>query len=145
MDGDIFLVTSYNKVGYWWGVSVYDLQRQGWFPSSFVQPYTGEVPDEARQFCEHIKAQDDHVAQTSHIDGVDASKQKIEYNIIANDDHKYQEYESVGVMSRTGRKITVGETGIEEDVMEKEDFDYDAWAKSKAEAAAASSKRSKHN
>jgi hypothetical protein len=134
--GDIFLITSYNKVGYWWGVSVYDLDRQGWIPSSLVQPYTGEVPDEAsalkRRLAENYSEISEQKVRESatEIEPRSTSDSK-EFNIVTDDSHKYQEYDSVAVISREGKRVVVGDTERQVDVIEHEDFDYEAWAESK--------------
>lgn len=135
-DGDIFLTTHYNKVGYWWGVSVYDLNRQGWFPSTFVQPYTGEVPPEASELRETL--QKNYANQVASIPqeavlGSEASQPKPEFNIVPNDSGTYVEYDATTAVVRRGRRKHIGE-GPDEDDEDQEDFPYEQWAESKAEA-----------
>lgn len=125
-DGDIFICTFYNKVGHWWGVSVYDLQRQGWFPSTLVQPYAGEVPEEAAEFLSKIKVEG--------IKGEEPAEEKtdIVFNIVKDDDDKYQEYEVSGVVQRVGRRTRIGEqVRTTDDPSEEVDFDYETWAAEK--------------
>jgi hypothetical protein len=145
--GDIFLITSYNKVGYWWGVSVYDLDRQGWIPSSLVQPYTGEVPSEASDLKtklseNFVSKEDNEILKIPQACVEPSNSSSAEYNIIADDSHKFQEYESVAVISREGKKTFIGDSERPVDLVEKEDFDYEAWADSKREYAS-NSKRSR--
>ena len=149
--GDIFLITSYNKIGYWWGVSVYDLDRQGWIPSSLVQPYTGEVPEEASElkrkleenFAKNMKADDVEQPKPVSVSHEAGSEPVGEFNIVTDDSYKFQEYESVAVISRDGKKTFVGDSERPIDIIEKEDFDYEAWAESKRRGADTTSKRSR--
>lgn len=147
-EGDIFLTTRYNKVGYWWGVSVYDLNNQGWFPSTFVQPYTGEVPEEASELAAQLRAnyakESTPVAQVEQEVTEDESHSKIsslKYNIVTNDSHKYQEYDVKTAVANIGKHLHIGNVPVEEEI-EKEDFDYEKWAESKRESAE-TSKRSR--
>jgi hypothetical protein len=145
--GDIFLITSYNKVGYWWGVSVYDLDRQGWIPSSLVQPFTGEVPSEASDLKtklgeNFVSKKDNEIPNISQVSVEPSKSSSTEFNIVSDDPHKFQEYESVAVISREGKKTFIGDSGRPVDLVEKEDFDYETWADSKRESAS-NSKRSR--
>ena len=147
-EGDIFICTYYNKIGYWWGVSVYDLQRQGWFPSTFVQPYTGEVPEEAAGFVTQLQMDrvDDLIASNRDVTDVEAGNPQKDFNIVTDDSHKYQEYEVTGTFSRRGRRTNLTDQPEEEDRIEKEDFDYDAWAEARnASNSLDSSKKSRKN
>jgi hypothetical protein len=141
--GDIFLITSFNKIGYWWGVSVYDLDRQGWIPSSLVQPYTGEVPEEASELKRRLAHNFNQVdaSKVSKSEDKEPSSRTSsslgEFNIVTDDANKYQEYDSVAVISREGKRVIVGDSDQPVDVFDKEDFDYETWAESKREAAAA--------
>jgi hypothetical protein len=142
-EGDIFICTMYNKIGHWWGVSVYDLQRQGWFPSTLVQPYAGEVPEEASDFLMKI---------THKVDqgGVDESdKKEISetpvYNIVSDDAHKYQEYEVSAAMQRVGRNTRLGEQALDDDPTEREDFDYETWAAGRNAGMAAETRKKSRN
>lgn len=138
-EGDIFIVTRYNKVGYWWGVSVYDLDRQGWFPSALVQPYTGDVPDEAAALVARIK-------QNAEQDIVSAEQpqkdDKREFNIVT-DDGRFEEYGVTAAVVRKGRRVHVTddlEAGYNEgETNEEEDFDYESWSKAKLEERAKNS------
>lgn len=141
-EGDIFLVTRYNKIGYWWGVSVYDVERQGWFPSTFTQPYTGEVPEEIESLC--VKITTTNPVNTKeedieHIKSDDVSEEELqkEYNIVTKDVFPFQEYESSVLVSKRGRDVRPADQGIppanEEDA-EEITFDYDTWADVKNEA-----------
>lgn len=135
-EGDIFIVTRYNKVGYWWGISAYDLDRQGWFPSAFVQPYTGEVPDAAAELVakmKHHAEQDIVVAQKQQKDN------KQELNIVT-DDGRFEEYCVTAAVVRKGRRIHVTddlEAGYDPgEKDEEEDFDYESWSQAKLEEQA---------
>ena len=137
-EGDIFLITYFNKLGYWWGVSVYDLDRQGWIPSSLVQPYTGEVPDEAtilkEKLAENYRSKNDSKGDEKGIETVVANPESVtEFNIVNNDSSQFEEYESVAFVSREGRKVLVGDSDRARDRIDEgeEDFDYEAWAESK--------------
>lgn len=135
-DGDIFICTFYNKVGHWWGISVYDLQRQGWFPSTLVQPYAGDVPDDAAIFVEKIKS----TAVTN--------EEKIpDYNIVTDDDHKYTEYEVSGAVQRVGRRTRIGENPLASDEPDDDvDFDYETWAAQKnADSDIATAKKARNS
>ena len=146
-EGDIFLTTHYNKIGYWWGVSVYDLDRQGWFPSIFVQPYTGEVPEEATKLESTLKANftQSHVITEMPFNSTNIANSDeqptLEYNIVTNDASKYKEYDVTTMVVNKGRRLQVGEKA-DDDELEQEDFDYEQWAKTKA-AASHSTKRSR--
>ena len=142
--GDIFLVTKYNKVGYWWGVSVYDLNTQGWFPSTFVQPYTGEVPPEASELFSII-------TRNSHTDSMESpsppvakeeetNDEKKVVNIVSNSDNtQFSEYQSTMLIVNRGRTVHALDqhaTSQIEQAYEKEPedaFDYESWAASKLE------------
>ncbi len=141
-EGDIFICTFYNKVGHWWGVSVYDLQRQGWFPSTLVQPYAGEVPQEATDFFERIQLveQDEASKETSE-------EQPPVYNIVTDDADKYKEYEVSGIVQRVGRTTRIGEKSLNsDDLAEEVDFDYDTWAAEKnASLDAANAKKPRNS
>ena len=139
LEGDIFLITYFNKLGYWWGVSVYDLDRQGWIPSSLVQPYTGEVPDEAislrEKLADNYKSKKDTKGdEKKGVETVVANPESVtEFNIVNNDSSQFEEYESVAFVSREGRKVLVGDSDRARDRIDEgeEDFDYEAWAESK--------------
>jgi hypothetical protein len=139
-EGDIFLVTRYNKIGYWWGVSVYDSERQGWFPSTFTQPYTGEVPEEIESLCLKIRtnpAKED--IQDIESDEVSSKEEpQKEYNIVTQDVFPFQEYQSSLVVSKRGRDVRPADQGIipppdDEEDTEEITFDYDTWADAKNE------------
>ena len=135
-DGDIFIVTKYNKVGYWWGVSVYDLNRQGWFPSTFVQPYTGEVPEEASEFVKLIKSNTSTKTKQGSESVDDKTESKKVINVVTQDVYPFQEYDSTMTVTKRGREtITVSDEGIipVSPVENELDFDYETWAESKNE------------
>jgi len=54
VEGDVLIVTEWNKVGWWWGVSAFDPTRSGWFKSTLTQPFTGELPDAGRGVIEDL-------------------------------------------------------------------------------------------
>lgn len=56
--GDVLIVTHWNKVGWWWGVSAFDSAHSGWFKSSLTQPYTGELPEGAQSIIDELEALD---------------------------------------------------------------------------------------
>lgn len=132
-EGDIFLVTKYNKVGYWWGVSVYDLDRQGWFPSTFVQPYTGEVPEEATQLFEAIKRNCNQPSEDrNEIHEQQPQVKDIEYNIVTDDLTRFVEYESTMMLSKRGRATQALDSVLPTNQVDDEDeFDYESWADAK--------------
>ena len=135
-EGDIFLVTKYNKVGYWWGVSVYDLTVQGWFPSTFVQPYTGEVPNEASRLFSSITWE---VSQKAPIKegGLDSQSVEPNINIVTTDTAKFAEYESTMALVTQGRTTRVVDQQDKNQSGESSEtelgFDYESWSKSKLE------------
>lgn len=141
-EGDIFLVTKYNKVGYWWGVNVYDLNVQGWFPSTFVQPYTGDVPTEARSLhstlIENSKKIDSPQNKESSSDIAIAPKDKdTEFNIVADSGVGFSQYDSTMLVVNRGRTIHAvdHESAVSKEPLYEEEleFDYEAWEKSKNE------------
>lgn len=145
-EGDIFLVTKYNKVGYWWGVSVYDLERQGWFPSTFVQPYTGEVPAEAEVFRSTIKGNGKKIE--THATAVqDEPKPEVpkQFNIVEEDITQFSEYDSTIAISKRGR-VADAQHAIDEASFgdEEQDFDYETWADAKNAEKHALSESGKH-
>ncbi len=154
-EGDIFLVTTYNKVGYWWGVSVYDLTRQGWFPSTFCQPYTGEVPQEAEEFRTTISREPgDNVEEPMSAPPVEPPiKEPVQYNIVTEDAYPFQEYVATVAVTKRGREVTSSEeTSVEAiyNVDSDLEFDVSAWQEAKnvarrstREAGSVASKRSK--
>ena len=146
-EGDIFICTYFNKIGYWWGVSVYDLQRQGWFPSTFVQPYTGEVTEEAADLVKQLtRITEPSVQAQGEEAGVDEAQPEKKFNIVIDDSHKYQEYELTGAIERKGRRLNVTDQPDTGDRIENEDFDYEAWGDARnASALLDSSKRSRNN
>ena len=142
--GDIFLVTKFNKIGYWWGVCVYDLNRQGWFPSTFVQPYSGEVPEEASELCARLKANVASVPEAEPV-GMSETKEPVKFNIVTADDGKFEEYEVKASITKTGRRtnVTEGAGQVAERSDDEEAFDYDSWAESKQLHSIHDSKRRK--
>ena len=52
--GDVLIVTHWNKLGWWWGVSAFDSSHSGWFKSSLTQPYTGELPEGAQSIIDEL-------------------------------------------------------------------------------------------
>lgn len=136
-EGDIFLVTKYNKVGYWWGVSIYDLNRQGWFPSTFVQPYTGEVTEEAQELLSKIKTPLDQKTRPQPSTGSKEQKcEPVKFNLVTQDVYPFQEYESTVAIGKRGREIVAADgtyqpqPEVESDI----EFDYETWADAKNES-----------
>lgn len=139
-EGDIFLVTKYNKIGYWWGISVYDLNVQGWFPSTFVQPYTGDVPPEARSFystlIKNTKMIDSPQKMESSSEIAVAPKDReTEFNIVADTGVIFSEYDSTMHVVNRGRTVHAvdHESAVSKEPLyeEEPEFDYEAWEKSK--------------
>lgn len=133
-EGDIFLVTKYNKVGYWWGISIYDLNRQGWFPSTFVQPYTGEITEEAQEFLEKITTPLVEREKVQPVLGTsETAHQAGQFNIVTQDVYPFQEYESHVAIVKRGRELVSADSShapqpaVDSDI----EFDYDAWADAK--------------
>ena len=139
-DGDIFIVTRYNKVGYWWGVSVYDLDRQGWFPSTFVQPYTGQVPQEASEFVQRIRSNKPHSDSLPVQEVRNSSSETVEkeYNIVTEDVYPFQEYGPTVAIAKRGREVAVADSksATTEPILSEDsdiEFDYATWADQKNE------------
>jgi hypothetical protein len=117
--GDIFLVTRYNKIGYWWGVSVYDLNRQGWLPSTFTQPYEGEVPEDASKLRESLTAE--NKPDTTKSEPIAACEPK-SINIVTDDVFPFKEYDSKMVVAKRGREVVFQDS---ERLIEHSDDDID--------------------
>ena len=145
-EGDIFLVTKYNKVGYWWGVSVYDLDRQGWFPSTFVQPYTGEVPEDASELCSQIKLNcETPPEEPEPVHAAPIPEQRAEFNIVQEDSSSFLQYESTVAISKRGRLVqAAGPDSDQAQPNEDDDFDYDTWADEKNAQKLANSTADRH-
>jgi len=54
LEGDVLIVTRWNKQGWWWGVSAFDPSRSGWFKSTLTQPFIGELPAEAQVVIDQL-------------------------------------------------------------------------------------------
>ena len=58
-ENEIYLITKWNKEGpYWWGIDAYRPDRQGLIWTKGMQPYTGDLPEEASDIAAKLRSGD---------------------------------------------------------------------------------------